>query len=1466
MQISEIAIRRPITTIMVFAALVMLGLVSLQRIPLLLLPSTESVDINVRINTSREFSNEEAERLLLIPIEGFAAQLEGVQSIETAWGGGWRSGATIQFHPNVDIQHRLIELQERLNSLQRSFERGEVRFFSFVRSSDFLNNRPMDLILVGPLDDPFFANVDIDDLESRIQQINGVSDINAWGGVRRVIEVEVKQDLLRQFGIPLNQVVNQVRNYANEPVVLGEIHDFGQRHFVRFDGQFSSVNELENIVLNPSGNIAVRHIGQAEMKIRERDSIFMSSGRPAISYRVEKTADVNPIAFSNRVRSELERINESMPPGYAFITSNDQADGILALIRLISISAFIGVLMALMILYAFIRNWRMTLVTFLVIPVCVIISFNFFYFGNMTLNIVTLIGLAVGVGSLIDKSIVIQENIFRHYQRGMSSLAASIRGSREIGWALFALTLTSVIVFLPIVFAESPSYSHRDTVNVISFLEHGALAIVFPILISMLMALTVAPMASARLLHLGKNNVLSGKSLAVAGGSSGSGSNIPSGGQSGASGHRSSGGAVSGFFCMRTWRRGYIRVLKTCIRYRVQLFLLVALLCAHTYYYTWENVARDATGPRDQLSFTIYLAMHEGSVMDHTVSVTSQLMEMIEEQVPEVDYINARVRADDVQIWVNLVDAQRRDRSSATIQEELRPYLENFAGGDASYTRRRDDGTGFDDSIPAGRRGSIEIRGPEITQLDTISANMSDIIEQIPGVMEAYPESESGPLQYHFMLDRDAAALFQITPNDIGSALRVAQRRNDFTTIQLKRDDREFDIVFAQIPSDQSEIGKDAQGLSEAELREIPVHSPAVGTTVSLDQLGNFQLVNEPRTLQRENRERISRIRYVLTLNADFREVEQQIQGILRAYPLPAGYRVSLEGRGRQWQQDMQSINFIIILGVILIYMCLAALFESFTLPLVIMLSIPMSIIGLVWFLVLTNTPYDPLMSGLGSIFLIGLLPNSAILLIYTTRNFRTNCGFNRNRALLNAASNRLRPILMTVSTTVLGLAPLAVTPQAVNIWMGFFGGLELNWMSFARVVIGGLISATILTLFVVPGFYLIVEDIKAFFGRLAHRLLKTPILIAWSAVKSAAGRTTSPEWEIGPREIPVLLEAFNLTRVYPKPVPGRWWVKAAHWFSPRPVLSPQMGFLPGIMTLSSNRETREGIRALHGVNLSLTPGVYGLLGPNGAGKTTLLRLLAGIDQPTRGSIHACGFDFGRQPAQARRHVGYLPQDFGAYGNFTGRSYLDYMALLKGVRAGRERKRQVAELLEFVNLTEQADQPVSHYSAGMHRRIGIAQLLLSAPSILIVDEPTADLDIAERIRLRNLLTKLGRDRIVLFSTHNAEDVEQSCNEVILLHNGKVHERGSVETIAERAEGCVWSLTALSDEEWRDYRRHYAVSSQRKTPEGMEMRLVSAMRPSEEARPAQPTLEEAYMLLVNGNGNGDALAQSSLRLP
>lgn len=1426
MILSSVAVRRPITTVMFFAAVVLLGVISVVRLPMQILPDMSPPRGGAYVRLSQDMSPEEFEREIIEPLEGMIAQLPNIKNVQVRSRGGDGAFFSIEFEYGVNTKYRIVELQDQLDQFRRTFPRNMVRVNAFPFETGWINKELMDLELVGPRSDPHLEGIDVEKLRQQLQNIDGVAEADMWGGRERTVDVQIKQDRLREFGVGMFSVRNTVETFASEPVFLGNIEEGKQRYFVRLDGQFKDTGEVEDVIIKPDGNIAIRHIGEVNDYYRSRRQLRRHDGQPSVGMGLEKEAEVNILELSNRATKVIGQINESvLPPGYKIMIEWDQADEIREMLWTLTRLAFMGIILSMLILYAFIRNIKMTMIVCIVIPICIIATFNFMYFSGMSINMLTLMGLAVGVGVLIDSSIVVLENVFRHHEQGKDAVSASIVGSHEVGVAVFALTLTNVIAFLPIIFIEG---------EIRLMFTEGALSIIYPMLLSMLVALTLVPMATSKILKFSKRKsrvepkpvLQQATSLAFA--------------------------APSNFQLppwvptMNRIKKQYGRMLKSCLRHRVRLFLAIVMVCMYTYFYTMGQVNRDVLEPPEDWSyFEVYVYLPEGTKQDHTVEVTSAIEDIIIREVPERHHISSRIDEDFAEIWVRLKDPDERDRESPAIKESLRPHFEAFGGAEVTFEYTRNRGDDLQPNVDTGRKGLIEIRGPEYSQIDTISQIFIEQAVNVPGVRDVQSETEGGPLEVHFIVERDTAAHLQVTPQSIAQAIQSAQRRGETSAIEMKKGDRDIMIVFSQVEEfmDVTDEENDNAGLKFEELLDVPVFSPTVGSTVSLAELGSFELRRGMGEVQRENQERIGRIMFETAPDAKFNEVELAMQTLIDNYPIKAGYRMTMGGRSRVIDENMQAFAQMVNLAMLLVYMCMASLFESFTKPFVVILSVPLAIVGIVWMFIFTGTPFTET-AALGGLFLIGILPNSAILLVHYASYLIRNYGYTRERALMRSGYNRLRPIFMTVMTTNLGLLPLALD----------FRGSE-EWTPFARCVIGGLTSSTILTLIIVPGFYFIIDDVIKFFKSVIRYITSWRwVFVFWSKNSRTKYREKLTEYRNKPTPVePLEIEVEYLVRIYSPPFIDRLMSKVKRVFTFN-TYSTTTGFIPQQVDTSAP-VTQARKKALDGVSFTLEPGIYGLLGPNGAGKTTLLRLLAGIDQPTRGFLSVCGHDMKTDGRKAQQCIGYLPQEFGVYSHMTAEKYLDYFALLKGIREKDERKRVVDETLEMVNLTDQRHVPVGQFSGGMKRRIGLAQIFVKPPKVLIVDEPTVGLDPVERVRFRNLLAKLSQNRIVILSTHIVDDVAHTCKRVGVMNQGSLLYDGTTSEFIETVQGKVWEMTVANrnssavesdNYEWREFRKKYQIVGQNHTADGIHLRIVSDTQPDNAALNVEPTLEDAYI--------------------
>ena len=1434
MHICKIAIERPVTTVMLFVSVLVLGMVSLARLPVQFLPDISIPGMGCYTYHTRALGTEEQERRIIKPLENEIAQLAGVKDMWSYGWGGQYQVLQVMFEYGTNAKFRTVEFQERLDRFRRTLPRGSLFTFVFPFDSSFDNQNFMDIAVQGPRHDPYLQGINVERVVTKLQDIDGVARADTYGGHQRVVEVAVHEDRMREFNVPLYSLINTVRSHAAEPVFVGELLDGGQRHFVRVDGQFKGTHELGDLMVVPEGSVYLRHMAQVKDVLLREGNLSRVNGKPSLVYWLFKESGVNPLELSQRIRNSMDRIERTLPPGYSLVINWDGSELIRDLIQELTRLAGIGIVLAMMILHAFVRSVRMTLLVCIVIPISIIATFNLMYFSDMSINLLTLVGLAIGVGSLLDNSIVVLENISRHRQHGVDAKVAAAEGAREVARPIFALTLTSIIVFLPVVFVEG---------ELQMIFREGALAVIYPLLVSMAVALLLVPMAASYLYrHGGRRRESTTESVANA-------ARLNRGGAG------NSWQLSTGMEFVRTrvtfgrLRSAYLRLLKGCLRHRVRLLLAIATVILYTWFYTMQDVNRGGymRSPQDNNYFRVHVFPPQGSHLDHTTAVVDRVEDLIDTEVEEREIVRSYIEDDYASVHVELVDASERERTLPQVKEALRSEFKKIGEAEVSFEWKRQRGNRTPSAMVGGERGTIELKGPDQRSLLQIIDLIRPVIEQIDGIRDVYSDLERGPLELQFRLDRDSANLLQVKAQHLAWQLASAQSQGQPSEMEVKLDDEEIELVFQQVTEERdgtTQVIERDIGLKLSEIRRIPIFSPTLGSTVAMEDLGAFELVRQPYGISRKNRERTATVFYSLAPNAKFHEVERQVKAICDNYPLPAGFSFDYGGISEEFLKLITTLRTMVLLSLVLVYMLMASLFESFYQPFIILFTVVLAIVPIVWGLILTDTRFD-FMAAFGAVLLVGLLPNSGILLVNFASAMRRENGFPRARAVFLACSYRLRPILMTVGTTALGVLPMAIATE----------GSRGEWVPFAVVVISGLLGSTILTLISIPGLYFVFEDLTRLLNRGVKFLLSLRwVFVFWSGRMRASYREHVTAYRRKePREEPLRVQTWNLTRVYSQPVlerlRGRVRAAGRLLWVPRPA---PVGLIAGralAIDEEGDRERGAGTArremALAGVNLEIERGVFGLLGPNGAGKTTLIRLLAGVDQQTRGTCHICGYDMVCEGAKAQHLVGYLPQDFGVYSKVTASEYLHYYALLKGFKDKSERGLAIDRALEMVNLSHASHVKVRDFSGGMMRRIGLAQIFLRPPRVLIVDEPTAGLDPVERLRFRNLLAQLAADRIVILSTHIVEDVEHSCRNLALLDEGLVSYCGGRDGLVDFARGHVCELL-VDDRTWSESRRLGEVTSMQRTPEGLKLRLVVPGEPPDNAVRVTPTLEDAYV--------------------
>ncbi len=1022
MRISDLSIKRPVTTTMVVLLVVLLGIISFGRINLDLFPNL-SFPMAAVITTYDGVGPEEIETMVSRPLENALATVTNVKSITSQSGAG-QSLVIMEFNWGVDMDFATLDMREKIDMVERIFP-DDVSSPMVVKFDPSM----LPILQVGINGQNDLASLKQlieDKVIPRLERLEGVASVGISGGLNREILIELDQTKLNNYGIGMS-TVTQALMMENMDLSGGEIARGVTELLLRTRGKFESVEEIEQVLIpTASGFVALEDIGVVKDTFKEMTSKARLNGEPSIGLTIQKQTDSNTVKVANRVKEELIRIQEELNDGIEVEFMMDQSGYIEQAIGNVQSSAILGGILAILVLFLFLRNVRSTIVIATAIPISVITTFTLIYFGGLTMNMMTLGGLALGIGMLVDNSIVVLENIYRYRQEGLGRIEAASRGSQEVGMAIVASTLTTAVVFLPVVFVEGMASQ---------LFKELALTITFSLLASLVVALTFIPMLSGKILKVSNRDKVVNEEKK---------------------------GIISVIF------RAYRSSLNWCLSHRwlVMGLLIVALGGSLA---LLPFIGSEYIPAMDQGEFTINASLPIGTVLERTDQVISQIEELVLE-IPEVETVFTNVGSGGQMmssndsavgsIMVRLSDLEGRTRSTDEIMEKLRQKIRI---PDTEVTIQALNSMGGGGAL-GGTPVTIMVKGHDLGVLEELVKEIGQELQLVPGIREVKDSISEGRPEMQIKIDRVQAAKYGLRVTQVAAMIKAAIQGEVATRYEVGG--QEYDVRVT--------LQEDSRaGLSQVQNLVIP--SP-LGVMVHLNQIAEFTLEQGPRTILRENQVRYAEVTadiYDVDLDTVMTAAKKRIDENVE---LPAQYEVIYGGQYEEMLESFESLFFALGLAVILVYMVLASQFESLLHPFIIMFTVPMAAIGVLVGLFVTGHLIS-VTSLIGVIMLAGIVVNNAIVLVDYINTLRSQ-GMNMREAILEAGPVRLRPILMTALTTILGLLPLA-------LGMGEGGEVQAP---MAVVVISGLACATVLTLYVVPVVYSLFEGfsnrLKGLFGR----------------------------------------------------------------------------------------------------------------------------------------------------------------------------------------------------------------------------------------------------------------------------------------------------------------------------------------------------------------------------------------------
>lgn len=1016
MRLAEFSVNRPVMTVMISLIVIILGTVALTRLPIDLMPDITSPTISISTSYSKA-SPLAMEELITRPIEEAVSAVTGVQEISSQSSEG-SSNVQVRFNWGTDLEEAANEIRDRLDRIISRLPDGASR--PSLRKFDLAAMPVVMMGVTSDLDPLSLRRIIDEEISYRLERVDGVASINVWGGLTREIQINIDPMKLKALSIPLDQVVARIRN-ANVNLPTGTLYRGNQQITVRVPGVFKDLDELRRtpVLQRNGGQILLQDIAGIVDGSSRQSRLVRVNGVPGIQISVSKRSGTNTVKVAKGVLQEIQNINRNV--GHVTVVPLvDQSVFIKRAISNVATSALLGGLLAVLILLFFLRNMKSTAVISTAIPISVIATFGLLYVNGFTLNLMTIGALALGVGQLLDNSIVVLENIFRHREMGKSSKDAAVDGAHEVTSPIIASTLTSIVVFLPLLFM-------RGMTGIL--FQQLAIVVVFSLLCSLVTALTLVPMLSSRLVNISQEPKAVQRSAKLM--------------------LFKATGRILGDL-----ERGYSSALKYSLNHRIQVTMIAMCLILGAFLLT-NLIDSELMPVSDEGEIRVNLDMEAGTRLEVMDAQVKKVEARLNGKFSEITNIITSVggggwgasSANTASLRISLVSRSQRSVSDEELAGQIRRLLTGLPG---LKVRVRTATNNQLSRVMGGGGGRIElqVRGHDLDVSYRIANQIKKAVEGVSGITDVNLSRTAGAPEDLLIIDREKAADLGISVQAIAQMLETALSGSQAGDLQEAG--REYPLIVRVSAAEFMPI---------MELLDLTLTN-AMGLPITLRNVVSVESSESNTVIERINQERMIDVSANLS-GRNLSAAIADIQSRLNSVPLPIGYGVEITGDYKEQQESFRELFFGIILALVLVYMVMASQFESVRDPLIVMFSVPFAIIGVSLMLFLSKTTFN-IQSYIGLIMLGGIVVNNAILLVDTTNRLRRVDGLPLRDAIETAGRQRLRPILMTALSTMLGLLPMAI---------GAGEGGETQ-APLARAVVGGLLSSTLITLLLIPVIY----------------------------------------------------------------------------------------------------------------------------------------------------------------------------------------------------------------------------------------------------------------------------------------------------------------------------------------------------------------------------------------------------------
>lgn len=1020
MSVSRQTLNHPVLALIVFTLLGFVGIFTVKNVAIGLFPEVDSPYIMIS-TTYTNAGPESVEKTVTKVLESSLVSVSGLKNLTSTSSEG-SSRISLEFNYGTNIDEAVNDVRDKLDRVSRSLPDNAGSPTIFKMDS---NSMPILRIAVkGNRSASDLKQIAEDNIVDILEQADGVAQASVYGGRTKIVRVELEQNRLAAYGLTVSTVSSALAK-QNLELGGGKMNEGQKDYVVRTTGEFSSIDEINNaVIISINGyDVKLSDLGTAFFGYEDVSSEVYINGEPGVYVSVTKQSGSNSVTVANNVYEKMSELESLLPSDISMTILQDDTDSIRETINTLVESAVEGLILAVIVLFVFLQNFKSTIIIGISIPLSIIITLLAMSFAGITLNMMTMTGLILGVGMIVDASIVMIDNIYSYRMRGAKPKIAAILGSQEMISSVISGNLTTICVFVPFLL-------YMKELGMMGQMFKGIIfTIVIALLSSLLVAIFLVPVLAGVFLPLTNRNEKPVKSKFFK--------------------------VLYGAFekAIQAVTNVYEKLLKAALEYRVvTLVIAVGFLIVAVALIPTMRVNMMPNGNDD--SVTLNITMPIGTPLKDTKTVALEFEKIIKDEVKGYKYLTTTVGSGGrgfgssstykANIQIRLPESSAQIDDAQTIQQKLRAHFNDFAGASFSFN--------------AGMRGQmtgddldIAIRSDDLDAALDVADKVKAVMESIPDIGEPSIDTERGLPQVEVDIDRDRAYAFGVDVTSVAREINYAI--NGVTSTEYRENGKEYDVVVMYKPEDRKNV---------VDLESMYVNGSSGKVAVS-----NFATLKRglgPVSIRRENQTRIVHVTASIVSEKNANLVEDSIrEGIANSFIIPEGVTVSYEGSWADVSDQMKMYMAIIVLAIILVFGVMAATYESFKAPLINLATIPFMIIGVVFFYKIINQPLS-IMSMVGLIMLVGIVVNNGIILVDYTNLLRCR-DIPLMEACLQAGVSRLRPVLMTTLTTILGMLPMCFATQ------GMAGMVQ----PIGIAVVGGLTSSTFVTLLVIPVLYSIV-------------------------------------------------------------------------------------------------------------------------------------------------------------------------------------------------------------------------------------------------------------------------------------------------------------------------------------------------------------------------------------------------------